>query len=127
MDIIQEVLKNIYHRADGVKANNFKFSADGLLTEIIGTDYDFDGKARFIKEIALNLRISTKDVLFIGNSINDLWAHESGADTLCINPSQTHATETDQFGHRVWKNTIQECDDLREIFSYVMPVSKIIA
>jgi HAD superfamily phosphoserine phosphatase-like hydrolase len=126
LDIIQEVLKPIYHRVDEVKANNFKFSADGLLTEIIGTDYDFEGKAKYIQEIAANLRISTDDILFVGNSRNDLWAHESGAKTLCINPRQTYATETDETGRKVWHDTIEECTDLRKIFEYIHPVSKII-
>jgi HAD superfamily phosphoserine phosphatase-like hydrolase len=112
--IIQRVLKNLYQYVDDVKANDLKFSANGLLTEIIGTKYDFAGKAQYIKEIATKIKISTKDILFIGNSYNDKYAYRSGAYTLCINPK---VTDTSNF--KVWNNCIKICDNLFQIFDYI--------
>jgi HAD superfamily phosphoserine phosphatase-like hydrolase len=118
--IIQEVLKHFYYKIDGVKANDFKFSQNGLLLEIIGTKYDFAGKAEYIKEVAENLRISTGDILFVGNSRNDKWAYESGAETLCINPRLADTSD-----RRAWRNIMEDCNNLLEIFEFIKPVSKI--
>lgn len=114
LSIIQEVLKDLYWHIDSVKANDFKFSHDGFLTNIIGTKYDFEGKADYISEIAEGLKISTSDILFIGNSYNDKYAHISGAKTLCINPQNTDPSD-----NIVWHNCIYECTDLTQILSYI--------
>ena len=110
--IIQNVLKELYHYIDEVKANDFKFSSEGLLTEIIGTKYDFSGKASFIRKVASKMKISAKDILFIGNSYNDKHAYKSGAQTLCINPK-----ETDISNFKVWNDYIKPCENLFEILN----------
>lgn len=112
--IIQSVLKGLCSKVDAIKANDFKFDKNGLLTRIIGTEYDFVGKSFFIKEIAKDLQISTSDILFIGNSYNDKYVHNTGAKTLCINPQNTDPTDIN-----VWDYYIQDCDDLVQIFQYI--------
>jgi HAD superfamily phosphoserine phosphatase-like hydrolase len=112
--IIQKVLKNLCQYIDDIKANDFKFSLDGFLTEIIGTRYDFQGKAEYIDFKASELRISKNDMLFIGNSNNDEWAHGSGVETLCINPNNTNSTN-----RMIWDHSIKECESLLDIFKYV--------
>jgi HAD superfamily phosphoserine phosphatase-like hydrolase len=121
LTIIKEVLKDIYDDFKDVRANKFEFSPDGLLTEILGTEFDFKGKAEYIKKIAVDLKISTKDILFVGNDRNDKWVYEAGAETLCINPRYTDVSDP-----KVWNNSIEECKDLRQIFRFIKPVSKII-
>lgn len=113
--IIQQVLKELYWRIDAIKANDFIFSSDGYLTEIIGSKYDFEGKSFFVREIAENLKLSTNDILFIGNSYNDKYVYTSGAKTLCINPKNTDPSDT-----IIWHNCIQECTDLSQILDYVI-------
>lgn len=112
--VIRRVLGNLYQYVDGIKANEFRFNQSGFLTEIVGTKYDFEGKANFITEIAMELHISPKDILFIGNSINDRFAHISGARILCINPKLTDVTN-----RIVWNNCIQTCEDLTEVIEYL--------
>lgn len=114
LSVICPVLGNLYQYVDGIKANQFRFNQSGFLTEIIGTKYDFEGKAKFITEIAMELNISPMDILFIGNSVNDRFAHISGARTLCINPKLTDATN-----RTVWNDCIQTCEDLTEIIQYL--------
>ena len=114
LTIIQEVLDDIYRYVDDVKANDFKFATTGLLTNIIGTAYDFEGKAKFIHDICMKLKISTKDVLFVGNSHNDEYAYLSGCNTLCINPILTSSTNT-----KIWHDYIQDCTSLTQILDYI--------
>lgn len=114
-DIIKKVLGNsVYRYIDGIKANHFFYNDDGTLSKIVGTKYDFEGKADFLKEISLELQISTKDILFVGNSFNDRYAYQAGVRTLCINPKETDPTDL-----AVWNHYIKECKDLRDIIKYV--------
>lgn len=112
--IIKKVLGDRAQYIEEIKANHFKFDSDGFLTEIVGTKYDFEGKAYFISQVSEELNISPKDILFVGNSINDRFAYRSGARTLCINPNLT-----DPSNNTVWHKYIQKCDNLEEILEYL--------
>lgn len=111
--IIKNVLGNLNQYIKEVKANYFKFDSDGFLDEIVGTKYDFEGKAYFILQIAEELNISPKDILFVGNSINDKFAYRSGARTLCINPKLVDPSDK-----KVWQYYIEDCDNLEEVISF---------
>lgn len=112
--IIQSVLGDLNEYVDMIRANELRFDEDGYLTRIIGTKYDFEGKAEYIRIIADDLQISTKDILFVGNSRNDHFAYESGARTLCINPRLT-----DMLDNIIWNDYIETCTNLTEIFTYI--------
>lgn len=112
--IIKNILGDMTQYIDEIKANYFKFNSAGYLVEIVGTQYDFEGKAYFIQQIASELKISPKDILFVGNSNNDRFAYLSGARTLCINPILT-----DPANDTIWHNYIQTCEDLSQILSYL--------
>ena len=114
LQIMKPALSPLYPYIDDVKANDFCFSDNGILTGIVGTKYDFNGKADYILEVANSLKISPKDILFVGNSLNDQYAHYSGARTLCINPAVTDISNT-----TVWNNCIQSCNDLRDILAFL--------
>ena len=114
-DIIESVLGIVHSYFDEIKANEFIFDTQtSFLSKIIGTEYDFEGKANYIKYIANRLRISTSDVIFVGNSNNDMWAYLSGASTLCINPVLTNYHDD-----TIWHNTIVECKNLSEILQFI--------
>lgn len=112
--IIRVALGSLTQFIDSIKANEFRFDEQGLLTQIIGTDYDFEGKASFISKIASELRISPKDILFVGNSVNDRFAFTSGARTLCINPKLTDPSNVE-----IWNDCIQTCNNLKEILKFL--------
>lgn len=114
-DVIENVLGNNHSFFTEIKANEFVFDTQtSILNKIIGTEYDFEGKANYIQYIADRLEIATSDILFVGNSNNDTWAYKSGANTLCINP-----THTNYHDDTIWHNTIVECEDLSEILPFV--------
>ena len=114
-DIIESVLGRTHSFFTEIKANEFMFDTQtSTLNRIIGTKYDFEGKSNYIKLIASKLGISTSDILFVGNSNNDMWVYLSGADTLCINP-----TFTNYHDDRVWHHVIVDCKDLSEILQFV--------
>ena len=112
--IIKKILKQNYIYIDGIKANQFFFNIQGFLEEIVGTRYDFEGKSVFIQNLADDLHISTSEILFIGNSMNDEYAYRSGASTLCINPHFTDSTN-----RTIWNNCIVSCSNLKEILPFI--------
>ena len=114
-DVIKKVLgSSVHYFIDGIKANHFFYDDSGTLLKIVGTKYDFEGKADFLREIATELQIATQDILFVGNSFNDRFAYKSGAKTLCINPKDTDPTD-----FTVWNECISTCTNLKEILRFV--------
>lgn len=112
--IIQRVLGDLYQFIDGISANQFWFNESGFLDRIVGTKYDFEYKADFISGLSIDLQISPKDILFVGNSLNDRFVHKSGAKTLCINPILADISDS-----LAWNDYIRDCKDLREILKYL--------
>lgn len=89
---------------DRYMANRFQFdnTGEGLLNKIIGTKYDFEGKSNFIKEIIQDEKFEPKEVLFVGNSDNDVFAYKSGVQTLCYN-----AILTDPNNKTIWNDSLK--------------------
>ncbi len=114
MFIIQRVLREYLCYIEEIKANRFDFDENGFLTRIVGTQFDFEGKSKYIEKAAEELEISPQDILFVGNSINDRFAYYSGARTLCINPFLTDITNK-----VVWNDCLQTCRSLTEIKKYL--------
>lgn len=112
--IISAALSNLCEYVEQISANEFCFDSNGYLTKIIGTKYDFEGKAAFISKIASKYEISEHNILFVGNSINDRFAYMSGARTLCINPRLTDPTNC-----TVWNYCIPFCEDLTDILQFI--------
>lgn len=114
-DVVKKALgSSTYHYVDGIKANYFFYNDSGILSKIVGTKYDFEGKADFLRDIARELQISTQDILFVGNSFNDRFAYQSGARTLCINPKNTDPTDFE-----IWNDCLDRCTNLKEIIEFI--------
>lgn len=112
--IIRHTLGSLAAEFEEIRANEIVFGPDGIISEIQGTPYDFEGKALFLRRIIKDLKISPSDVLFIGNSCNDIFASQSGARTLCVNP---RFTDPDNEAH--WTYAIRDLKNLKQILKYV--------
>ena len=112
-EVISEVLGTLEPNFEDIKANEFVFQ-DGILSEIIATKYDFEGKAEYVKKIADEYVVSPSEILFIGNSFNDTSVHLAGARTLCINPADTNYKNSIE-----WHDYIKETSSLKDILPYV--------
>jgi len=112
-EIILSVLGNSARFFDEIKANEFVWDADGIIKEIRGHQFDFEGKARFITRVIEDRSISPLEVLFVGNSLNDSWASQSGARTLCVNP-----THVDYSNTLLWTDYIKDMTNLSEILPF---------
>jgi phosphoserine phosphatase len=112
-EIIQSVLGNSWEFLQEVKSNEFIYDGNGLLSEIRGHQFDFEGKAKFVSRVIDERRCSPLEVLFVGNSLNDSWASQSGARTLCVNPSHVDYSDT-----RIWTDYIRNMENLREILPF---------
>lgn len=112
--IIRKVLGDLIIHFETIKANDISFDSKGQIKAIIGTRYDFEGKSNFISQVVNELQIHSFEAFFVGNSLNDEWAHQSGAQTLCVNPSMTNPD------HRFkWNYSIRTMTSLKEIFKYL--------
>ena len=98
-----------------IKANRFVFNDQGLLEGIIGTPYDFSGKARFVNKIIADRHIQPGDILFVGNSFNDEFVYKTGVETLCINPQWT-----DFYNDKIWHNYIRNLKSMKEILPFIL-------
>jgi HAD superfamily phosphoserine phosphatase-like hydrolase len=111
--VIKHVLGDLWDHFDEVKANDIIFDKDGVISAIRGTRYDFEGKADYLKEVIHRHALSPLEVLFVGNSCNDVWASRSGARTLCVNP---HFTDPNIALH--WSYCLRQMDDLRAVLEF---------
>ena len=116
--IIESVLGDILEYVSGISSNKFAYDATGSkLKTIIGTDYDFEGKSRYIKDIAENLGVDTGDIVFVGNSDNDEFAVASGAKTLVLNPKLTSG-----YNRKIWLYFGgHDVKNLQDILPFLLP------
>jgi len=112
--IIKKVLGKNINYFDDICANDMEFDTNGFLTRIVGTKYDFGGKADYITKIAKENLLTPREILYIGNSINDTSVYKSGADTLCVNPHFTDPTNKTQ-----WKDYIPNMTTFKDIIDFV--------
>ena len=92
LPVIERVLGRRVEYFESINANDILFSDNGTIKEIVGTNYDFEGKAKLIKEFLLQTKSRPEEVFFVGNGSNDEWAYESGCRTICINPDDTDSS-----------------------------------
>lgn len=111
--IIRKVLGDLQLEFEEIKANEMSFDERGNLREIVGTPFDFQGKAVFLRRLIEDRALSPESVLFVGNSCNDIFASQSGVRTLCVNPRFT-----DPANEAHWTYAISEMNDLKEILEY---------
>lgn len=108
--VIRNVLGELYDLFDGVQANDLTFGPDGQIRAIRGTAYDFEGKARYIRELIDSTELTPLEILFVGNSCNDIYASRSGVRTLCVNP---HFTDPNVLEH--WTYCLRSIKSLKEV------------
>ena len=109
ISVIEKVLGPNNRYISAIKANEFLFDNNGNITEIVGTKYDHEGKATYIKELCERKGYKPSEVLFIGNSMNDEWVYRSGARTLCVNPDDTKSENS-----TIW-NKVIHTDNLMDL------------
>ncbi len=113
IDVIEKVMGENVKYFDSINANDFCFDNNNKLTYIKGTEYDCEGKAKFIQEYIEKTNAKPTDLYFVGNGFNDEWAHISGCNTICINPEETEHTNSTKW-HRVLDGVV----DLQEILPF---------
>lgn len=101
---------------DKIVCNKFSYDKNGYLKTIQGTQYDFEGKAEFIRKVIKDNKIQPEECIFVGNSDNDVWAHESGAKTLVVNPHKINGMNRTE-----WKYYLEKMDSLKDIIPFILP------
>ena len=109
--VIEKVVGDNKKYFKDIKANEFVFDANGDIAEIIGTKYDNEGKAIYIKELCQKSGCAPSDILFIGNSSNDEWVYQSGARTLCVNPDNAKSEDSTIWNKVVYTDDLSDLED----------------
>jgi len=112
--LIRDVLADLQNDFEEIKANELVFDPAGIISGINGTPFDFEGKAVYLNRILKDWEYLPQEVLFVGNSRNDIFARQSGVATLCVNPWLT-----DPANEEHWTYAIPEMAHLKEILGYV--------
>jgi len=115
IDVIEKVLGQNIKYFDSINANDLYFDENNFLTYIKGTNYDFEGKAKFINEYKQITGAKAEDLFFIGNGDNDEWAYLSGCHTICINPENAEISNKNK-----WHQTIENVTNLKDILPTIM-------
>lgn len=113
-DVVRSALGHRVQHFKRIEANAFGYNPDRTLGTITGTRFDFEGKGDFAREVARELKVSVSDILFVGNSINDVHVKSSGARTLLVNPHFTAPSDTS-----AWDFYIPRMTSLLKILPFV--------
>lgn len=113
-DVVCDVLQDKVKYFDSINTNSFKFDSCGKLVDIIGTNYDYEGKANFVNNFMSLNDISASDITFVGNGDNDEWVHTTGCETICVNPDRTDADNK-----TIWHNAVKNLTDLRQLLPII--------
>lgn len=113
-DVITAVLGDRADYFRRIEANTFGYKPDKTLGTITGTQFDFEGKGDFVKEVAQELKVQVSDILFVGNDINDVHVKATGARTLLVNPQLTSPSD-----RKAWDKYIPRMRSLLEILPFV--------
>ena len=98
---------------DGIETNRCIFDKDGKLQRLVPTDFDYEGKAKYL-QLLIQQGYKPEDIIFVGNSDNDEWAHSAGCHTICINPENAEENNSQKW-NKVYKNV----SHLSKIFSHL--------
>lgn len=112
--VIKKALGRNAKYFDSISANEMTFFKNGKIKQIKGTEYDFEGKAKFIENFKEKTNSKCSELIFVGNSSNDEWAYLSGCKTICINPEDTDSTNTN-----MWHFRKENVKTLTEILPFI--------
>lgn len=112
--LIKEVLgESIVCMFSKIQSNQMHFDQEEKLVKIIGTKYDFEGKAKYIEGIIAN-GYAPSEIVFFGNSFNDESVCSTGVRSVCINPKQTQSYEP-----RYWTDEKANVTSMKEFLQFV--------
>lgn len=117
--VIKTLLKDKTKYFSDIKCCHFLFNEKGLLTKIVGTDSDEEGKGRYVSNYIKETGTNPKDIIFIGNGHNDRFVSLTGCTTICINPNGTNHLDKN-----VWSLYIENTDDLNDVVKLIKEISK---
>lgn len=117
--VIKKLLKDNIKYFSDIKCNEFIFDDAGLLTKIIDTDSDEEGKGRYVKKVIDEYKCDPKDIIFIGNGHNDRFVSSTGCITICINPNGTNHLDKD-----IWSLYIENTNNLADIVKVIDSLEK---
>ena len=81
------VLGHVKKYFDFIFVNKLLFDKDGRLVGVSPSEFDYEKKLDGVKRICDELSIDLKDVVFVGDGINDVLAMKSCGFGIAINPS----------------------------------------
>lgn len=97
-----------------ISANEIYFNEDGSLSNLVATKFDFDCKPKFIEKVKNELGVLPEEICFVGNGENDVFAYQSGAKTICLNP-----VDADEDDAEKWACVLKDVTNIEKILDYI--------
>lgn len=97
-----------------IESNRAYFDKNGNLYKFKPTNFDYEGKAKFIENIK-KTGIKAENITFVGNSDNDEWAYTTGCKTICINPDKAESDNKTK-----WNVLFEKLDNLKQILPLII-------
>ena len=113
--VVRDKLGDLVKYFDGIYACGFEFDENGLLTHIVPTRYDDEGKKLFIDEYCSTTGTNPTEITFIGNGDNDEYVYLSGSHTISLNPGKRTRIEKST----IWHNVIDGTTNMLDILKYL--------
>ncbi|MBR3891002.1 MAG: HAD-IB family phosphatase [Bacilli bacterium] len=113
--VVRDKLGDLVKYFDGIYACGFEFDENGLLTHIVPTRYDDEGKKLFIDEYCSTTGTNPTEITFIGNGDNDEYVYLSGCHTICLNPGKRTRFENST----IWHSVIDGTTNMLDILGYL--------
>jgi HAD superfamily phosphoserine phosphatase-like hydrolase len=74
------------HPFERIYSNRIIFAPNGAITGWRATPFDFDGKARALRELSHDLSIALERMAFVGDDINDIDAARAAGFSIAFHP-----------------------------------------
>ncbi|MBD3163993.1 HAD-IB family phosphatase [Candidatus Woesearchaeota archaeon] len=112
INIILEYLLPEYQSIfDDIFLSRLYFGKEGNITKVQATEYDMDGKAKALKNIAKREKIKLSECVFIGDHHNDVKIAREAGLSIAFNPKDEELKKA--------ADTVINKKDLREILKYI--------
>ena len=110
--ILEKFIPNYEDFFDDVFLSRIYFNKDGSIGRVKATEFDMDGKALALKNIAKREKISLKECVFVGDYLNDLKIIKEAGLGIAFNCQYEELKKA--------ADVVIEKKDLREILRYVL-------
>jgi phosphoserine phosphatase len=110
--ILEHFIPDFEYYFDYIFISRINFDKHGNISEVKATEYDMDGKALALQEIAKNENLSLSECVFVGDFLNDKKVMQKAGLAIAFNCGHDELKQV--------ADIVIDKKDLREILKYIL-------